>query len=534
MKKNSALEIDLQSHFSPPAPRTCSGTARWGFPAAALSLTLTTVLALANGGPFVVKYPGGDPAAKGVLARLDPGLEPALESRLAVTRENLSIRFEPEQFAMAASKGTVDLTPLVAVTAEYFITNNTPESVEVDFGFPILRGIYISPFSMMPMPDAQVRVDGTNYLRPALISNSAIYGILRRRAAQAIEQALAADARLERLFRSCHAASPESQGSARKALTNHLVEARKWSPGDATLLAEYAALQPARNSGGATPSGSPPPGAGFFWWDNDTTLMAAKSETAWAVRAIGEQKTTQWLARLAGLFDPESASSYERIFQSWGGDVRERSVDLASGKLRPREITLEKAAPAPGYRSTLLAQADPTVYARVDYFSDNPAFTEAQKASWNTVLKHLPVVFTFAPMNLLHYRVAFVPGAARTVTVSYRQYACLDTRNPRSYQIAYVIHPASLWNSFGPIHLTVAAPASVTPVASVALHESAEAAPAAQQNYPGQPRLSYGARVATLNEKTGELFVGIDAGEWAKAMPAPATVQPAAKATAQR
>ena len=26
----------------------------------------------ANGGPFVVKYPNGDPAAKGVLARLDP------------------------------------------------------------------------------------------------------------------------------------------------------------------------------------------------------------------------------------------------------------------------------------------------------------------------------------------------------------------------------------------------------------------------------------------------------------------------------
>ncbi len=33
-------------------------------------------LALANGGPFVVTYPGGDPAAKGVLARLDPSLKP--------------------------------------------------------------------------------------------------------------------------------------------------------------------------------------------------------------------------------------------------------------------------------------------------------------------------------------------------------------------------------------------------------------------------------------------------------------------------
>ena len=40
--------------------------------------------AFGNGGPFVVKYPSGDPAAKGVLARLDPSLKPAQETRLRV------------------------------------------------------------------------------------------------------------------------------------------------------------------------------------------------------------------------------------------------------------------------------------------------------------------------------------------------------------------------------------------------------------------------------------------------------------------
>ena len=53
--------------------------------------------AWSNGGPFVIKYPSGDPAAKGILARLDPDLKPARESRLAVISEDLSIRFEPER-----------------------------------------------------------------------------------------------------------------------------------------------------------------------------------------------------------------------------------------------------------------------------------------------------------------------------------------------------------------------------------------------------------------------------------------------------
>jgi hypothetical protein len=51
--------------------------------------------AWANGGPFVIRHPSGDSAAKGVLARLMPDLRPGRESVLKVLREDLSIAFGP-------------------------------------------------------------------------------------------------------------------------------------------------------------------------------------------------------------------------------------------------------------------------------------------------------------------------------------------------------------------------------------------------------------------------------------------------------
>ena len=52
-----------------------------------LTLSIVTAGAIfANGGPFVLKYPNGDPAAKGVLARLDPDLKPGRENRFAGQR----------------------------------------------------------------------------------------------------------------------------------------------------------------------------------------------------------------------------------------------------------------------------------------------------------------------------------------------------------------------------------------------------------------------------------------------------------------
>ena len=53
------------------------------------------------------------------------------------------------------------------------------------------------------------------------------------------------------------------------------------------------------------------------------------------------------------------------------------------------------------------AEVDPTVYARVDYLDPKAKISEVERASCREVLDHLPVTFTFAPMNLLHYRVTF-------------------------------------------------------------------------------------------------------------------------------
>ena len=114
-----------------------------------LAALCTGQAALGNGGPFVVKYPSGDPAAKGVLARLDPTLKPAEETRLRVVKEDLTIRFLPEQRWKDDQRR---LPPLADVTAAYTIENPTDKEVQVDFGFPILRGIYLR-FGMVPYPD---------------------------------------------------------------------------------------------------------------------------------------------------------------------------------------------------------------------------------------------------------------------------------------------------------------------------------------------------------------------------------------------
>jgi hypothetical protein len=482
--------------------------------------------ALGNGGPFVLKYPGGDPAAKGVLARLDSSLKPARETRLQVVKEDLSIRFEPDRWPMReAKKGAGQTAPLVAVTAAYLITNTTAETIEVDFGFPILRGIYLSPFSMFPRPEAQVRIDGTNYLRPEIISNSAIYGILRRKAGAAIERALQANTQLLSLVKTVQSAPPHSRAPAQKVLADYLTETLKWPVSDAALLVEYASLQPV-NAPPPHPSsqvvavGKSTARPELLWGERDSSLLEATSETPWATAVIGEQKATQWLTLLAGRLEPAGAGSYEAIFQAWGGDVRERSVDLATGKVRPREISLASNDQGALAGLAVMGESDPTVYARLDYLDANKNLTATERASWQSVLKHLPVTFTFAPMNLLHYRVSFAPGSQRTVTVSYQQYAYLDTATPNSYQMAYVVHPASLWDSFGPIHLTVTTPAGTRPVGSLPFQPLRQGKP----ETPAQPRpdnLTYHSYAATLIEKTGELFIGLDVADWQKAATPP-------------
>ncbi len=211
----------------------------------ALSLVMAAVgqTAWANGGPFVVKYPSGDPAAKGVLARLDPSLEPMRETRLRVIKEDLTVTFGVANFGM----GDTTYPPLATVTAEYTIKNPTDDPITVDFGFPILRGIYTHPFRMSPSPSVSVTLDRKR-LESTIISNSLIYGMLRQRARAVIDQAVAADEVLNRLVDAVRQAEPTQRDPARAALQDHLTGVLTWTPRDAALMVEFASL----NLGAAT------------------------------------------------------------------------------------------------------------------------------------------------------------------------------------------------------------------------------------------------------------------------------------------
>lgn len=546
---------------------------------------------LANGGPFLVKYPNGDPAARGVPARLDPNLKPTREERLRVVKENLTIRFmvdpiyaervaaapatpapapkapAPKPVAPApagpgqaaavpkpADRSAVDRTseppPLAVVTAAYTIENPTDKPIEVDFGFPILRGIYISPFSMMPSPDVKVTLD-KNYIHPEIISNSRIYGVIRQQARDVIEKAIASNGELARLVATVRAtgmvrqrareaisqavdkdaalsaavtrdrqlsavATPPNEqetteiNAARAALSEYLARTLKWEASDVALMVEFASLD------FRTQLSHPRDRAPFFWSASPNLVTANLGPLS----AIGEQKATQFFARLAACFDPKVATAYEDIFSAWGGDVRERSLDLQTGEIRPREITMnsESLAAAPSHRYDAIVN-DPTIYARVDYLDPKANLTARDKVSCENVLKNLPVVFTFAPMNLVYYRATFPAHSTQTLTVSYKQFMYADTREPGSYQLAYVVHPASMWKDFGPINLEIALPEGVPVRSSVACrHKGTEDRDPPPDVHSRQPSKKTRCDIhqALVQDKTGELFVAIGSQAWSK------------------
>ena len=462
--------------------------------------------AFANGGPFVLKYPSGDPAAKGVLARLDPDLKPGRETRLRVVKEDLKVTFGKDRPFGRAGK-SVDGPPLAHVSAEYTIENPTNEEVEVDFGFPILRGIYVNPEAMMPRPHVNVRLDKTA-IKSTVISNSAIYGIIRQRAREVIEKVVADDITLKKLVASVRSATSKTRKAGRKALFSHLVDSMKWNERDAALMVEYASLD-----FGKIRVQPPDRSRMSSWWVGDKELNKLMNENLGSLAAIGEQKATQFFAQLASRFEPEVAAAYEAIFTAWGGDVRERSVDLKTGKVRPREVTVDPEAlnkkPSP-----FTDVFDPTIYARVDYLDPRANITESEKSSCKAILRNQPVIFTFAPMNILHYQVKFPAKSTQTLTVSYSQYAYSDTRSPSSYQLAYVVHPASLWEEFGPINLEIAVPEGVGFCASVACSNRGvqERAVSSYNRQKGRFSLYQG----VLEQKTGEIYLAVDAEAWKK------------------
>ncbi len=199
--------------------------------------------------------------------------------------------------------------------------------------------------------------------------------------------------------------------------------------------------------------------------------------------------------------------------------MREHVIDLTTGKVRPRELTVSDealTAPRRGF-----GPFDPTIYARVDYLDPKAKINEHETASCRTVLKNLPVVFTFAPMNLIHYESPFPAKSTRTLTVTYKQYAFQDTGDPASFQLAYVVHPASLWDKFGPINLEVLAPDTVGLAASVPMKKvDTSAAPEGRGNRHAKT-LTYATYHATIKKKTGELLLGINAADWQWALAPP-------------
>ncbi|MBN2583994.1 MAG: hypothetical protein JXL80_13095 [Planctomycetes bacterium] len=527
-----------------------------GAAAVAAACLLAAHWAMANGGPFVIKYPGGDPAAKGTLARLDENLKPGRISDLRVVKEELIVVFSRNSFG-APRGSNADNPPLANVAAIYTIESKTDKETSVDFGFPILRGVAISPFSMSLTPDVYVRLNGTRVLSH-IISNSTIYGIIRRQAREAIEKGAfgpdwqqAAQAqtmqqqaytkkagpqgmpRLAALVAAVRSTSGNDREKARQALGEYLTGQMKWEARDAALMVEYAGLDLGKMR--SHPIDRDP--FSVFMRDGQDP----KDENLGPLSAIGEQKATQMLAVLAAKFDPKAAAAYEAIFTAWGGDVREQSVDLKTGKVRPREFTV--AQPAEG-APAFMGNGDPAVYARVNYLDPNAKISDEERGACSRILKNLPVVFTFAPMNLLHYQVKFParPSAndatqagkeSHVLAVDYSQYAYQDTADPESYQLAYVLHPASMWDEFGPIHLKVYAPEGVPVTASVPVRRTGDINE--DELRTKMPRLIFHGEKprlieyeATLTEKTGELFVAVDAAAWKKAMGAD---QPAAATT---
>ena len=464
------------------------------FASVATVLFLVGSTLFANGGPFLLKYPNGDPAAKGILARLDPDLKPARETRLRVIKEDLNLVFGKSR----QSSSNREEPPVVRVSAEYTIENPTNSEIEVDFGFPILRGVYIEPFLMEALPPAvNVSVDN-KHVPFSTISSSGIYGIIRQRAREVIEKTVSSNKTLADLVATVHNAEPEASKAARSALSAYLVETMKWKERDAALMVEYASLDFAKRV-------RRPVDRDIFAPHQANELNELMNANLGVLAAIGEQKATQFFAQLASRFDPKAAATYEGIFTAWGGDVRERSVDLQTGAVRPREITVDAAS----LNESPSRMSDPTIYARVDYLDPKAKISESEKASCKAILKNLPVIFTFAPMNILHYRVSFPGKSTRTLTVSYNQYAYSDTRVPSSYQLAYVVHPASFWQNFGPINLEVAVPEGVRFRASVSC--DSKGLQERQVFLNSDEKAQFETYRAVVNEKTGELYLAVDA-----------------------
>jgi hypothetical protein len=404
---------------------------------------------LANGGPIFRRDPNPPAAPKGIMAAVLPDLQPGREARLEVVKEALSLQFGVFQ----------STRPLVHVRAVYTIKNPTREDIGLDIGFPILG----TKAGMA----TRVLVDDTEIVS-TFLSTSEILAGLRQQARQVIDAHLARDAQIGRLVEEARSRRNKEPGKTRDPLITLLCDERGWSERDATLLWAYAVLTPVPRS---------------------PTSEANPANLDVAERALGPLKSTQYLTLLAGRFDPKTNLSYEALYTAWGGDVREQAVDLETGKIRPRQ---RPTAPESEYLRT-----------RLDYL-EREGTSPVELRACEAILRQLPVTFSFAPMSLIRTRLRFPGESSQVVTFTYTQEAYDDTAETDSYQLGYVVHPASFWSQFGPIHLSVLVPKGVPFRASVPTRQRIGAdLPAGFVEHEG-----------LVERKTGHLYLGVQGVGW--------------------
>ena len=173
----SNIVSQFLSIFGPKSERGVTMIAtvtRWTAAACLAAGLLAADRAAGNAGRFRLFYPPhGDPAARGVLARLDPTLQPARETLLRVVKEDLSIGFQFHDISTPA--------PITDVEATYTIENPTDKKLDVDFGFPILRGIVAGKDGALRV-NVRVPNSGVSEVKFDIITNSVIYGLIRQRA----------------------------------------------------------------------------------------------------------------------------------------------------------------------------------------------------------------------------------------------------------------------------------------------------------------------------------------------------------------
>ncbi len=458
-----------------------------------------------NGGPFVLQYPAGDNSARGASARLDVNLQPGREERLRVLKEDLSFSFFPHEPYQGRFGDYSSSAPLVEVTAAYVVENPTTQAITEDFGFPVLRGEAYQR-GLEPQLGAQVSYQG-KMVDTGDLSLPDIYGAIRQQARAVVDKAIAASPELTGRVAAVRGAKATERETARTRLADYLTGTLKWNARDAALLVEYAGLDmtlPKEIADNYKPQVLPPsvaPGA------PRSTIIPIDMQNLGPLIAIGDQKATQLFAQLAKALNPKAAVSYESLFTAWGGDVRDRALDMKTGDTRPRENSVKNP-----YDDLA------TVYARVDYLDEkNPALTAQTRAACKTILKNLPVVFTFAPMNLLTYRITFPAKSTGLLKVTYSQFAFIDTKAPSSYQLAYVVHPASFWKEFGPINVGVAVPSGIAcrlPIPSEKPVTEPRKLRYGVPHLAANSAIPYDIQRAVLKEKTGVLYLAVDRATW--------------------